>query len=71
MIQSELPNTRVGQDLKHLLNRIVQVLSVRCPLYADACKKLHGIFVQPSITVKSRNGTFAQVRQDCTLLYVI
>jgi hypothetical protein len=60
-IQAIFPGAVVLQDLKHIIARLVKQMSVKSPLYGDACKKLHGIFVGRDMTVRSRSGEFVTV----------
>lgn len=56
-IKSVLPGCKVGQDLKHLINRVLENCSKNHPLYAQFCKNFHGALVGCSkVPAQSRNG---------------
>jgi hypothetical protein len=61
IIQDVFPKMLVVQDLKHLVNRMINNVSVTHVLYGDFCKKLHGALVGDNITVQTRNGAFVEI----------
>ena len=56
-IKSVFPNAKVGQDGKHLVNRLVECCSKTHPLYGEFTADLHAAFFgKETIPVYSRDG---------------
>ena len=49
-----LPDSNVTLDLKHFVSRMINHLSTGHPLYGDASREFHGLFVGPELTVLSK-----------------
>jgi len=60
-ILSIFPNATVTQDLKHLINRLVEKLSKGSKYYGAATIELHDVFTNGKITVESRNGKLYKI----------
>jgi hypothetical protein len=55
-INKVFPNARVCQDIKHLINRIVEKTAKSSAYYSNFAKEVHGAFCDPDTTVTDRNG---------------
>ena len=60
------PDCEVLQDIKHLINRIVEKLSKRSDAYGAACKALHEVVGggAAKMSVRSRNGNLYQIERQ-------
>jgi len=61
-IKSVFPGCRVGQDLKHVINRVIDHCSKGHTLYGSFCQHFHGALAGTSkVPVQSRNGKWYEV----------
>ena len=44
LVNEHFPGAKIFQDLKHLINRLIECCKKTSPLYVDFSKKLHGAF---------------------------
>jgi hypothetical protein len=62
-IEEVFPNSVTRQDIKHIINRIVEQLSKKSACYGDACRKLHSVVVGGEMSVIDRTGQLRAVPQ--------
>ena len=55
------PAVAVRQDIKHIINRVVEQLSKKSEVYGDACRKLHAAVVGGDTSVIDRAGQLRKV----------
>ena len=66
MINEVFPDAVVLQDVKHLVNRLVEKLSKKSDAYGAACKSLHHVICGGTTTVRSRTNELCKI--DAKLL---
>lgn len=54
VIHEYFPESEVYQDVKHLINRLIEHTSKQSSLYVEFSKDFHGVFTKHKITVESR-----------------
>ena len=61
IIHEVFPGADVIQDVKHMINRIVETMSKKSEVYGAACEKLHEKVVGSKINVRSRTGKVHEI----------
>jgi len=68
LIREFFPRAQAFQDIKHIINRLIELCKKSSPLYASFCKKIHGAFTGIKKLSQVVLRKFMTTSQECCWL---